>query len=351
MTTFRPLLFLALGLVGQTVSAAAPALAPCCAVRAFAPEAVQPLPPSAKGVVVDPAKGYAVTDLGDGAYWVTDGFYTTLFLTTGKGVIVIDAPPSLGEKMLKAIGDVTKEPVKIVIYTHSHADHIGGAHWYPKDAQFVAHRETAKRLALQNDPRRVAPYGVFVGGATVPMPTKTFEQKYTVKLGRQTLELIYDGDDHEPGNLYVWAPKQKVLTKIDIVFPGWAPFPNLAIAENVPGYLASFDRILQFDFRHLVSGHWNRLATRQDVEQQRDYFRDISINAAAALKSTEMGPLFQQAAFPQNGNISLLFDSYLKTVAQTCAGTTLSKWKDRLGGADVATYSHCFSVMMSMRVD
>jgi len=338
---------LLLALLGDAASAEVA----CCAVEPFAPKNVAAPPDAARGVQIPKDKGYYVGDLGDGLYWVTDGFYTTMFLTSGRGVIVLDAPPSLGQNLLNAIGEVTREPVRIVIYSHAHADHIGAAALYPKDATYVAHAATLARLKHQDESKRATPYGVFVGGGKVPLPTKSFDKQYTVKLGSQTLQLTYDGDDHEPGNLYVWVPKQKVLAKIDIVFPGWSPFADLAVAEDVPGYLRAVDRILGYDFKHLVSGHWNRLATRADVEVQRAYLNDISANATQALQTTHMGPLFQQTGFAETGNLALLFDTYLKTVAQKCAAATIPKWQSRLGGVDVFTYSHCYAVVMSQRLD
>ncbi|MGH2453145.1 MAG: MBL fold metallo-hydrolase, partial [bacterium] len=66
-------------------------------------------------------------EIKDGLYWLTDGTYQVMFLTTGKGVIAVDAPPSLAQNYLKAIADVTKERVTHVIYSHAHGDHIGAA--------------------------------------------------------------------------------------------------------------------------------------------------------------------------------------------------------------------------------
>jgi len=62
------------------------------------------IPPIARGPQI-PAKGYLVQEI--------------------RGVIAVDAPPIIGKDYLIAIAEVTKEPVKIVIYTHAHMDHIG----------------------------------------------------------------------------------------------------------------------------------------------------------------------------------------------------------------------------------
>jgi glyoxylase-like metal-dependent hydrolase (beta-lactamase superfamily II) len=310
--------------------------------------AAEPVPPSAYGVVIPQDKGYFFEELKDGLYWVTEGSYNAMFLTTGKGVIVVDAPPSFGDKMVKAIREVTDEPITHVVYTHSHADHIAGAGQYPKDAVYIAHEDTKKRLAHMNSSERLFPYGMFVGGKPVPMPTVTFTDRYTLKVGTQTLELAYKGDDHEPGNIYVYAPKQKVLMKIDIIFPGWSPFKDLAIAENTLGYLKAHDVILSYDFTHLVSGHWGKLATRKDVETQKAYMQDIQTNAGKALQSVDFYAIAKTTGW---ANTALLFDTYLEAVATECARLTEPKWNKILGGVDVWTDDHCLQVINALRVE
>ena len=62
-----------------------------------------PLPETAMGPQIDFTKGYLVEEIRDGLYWVTDGAYNTMFLTTGQGVIAVDALPSIGESYLKAL--------------------------------------------------------------------------------------------------------------------------------------------------------------------------------------------------------------------------------------------------------
>ena len=87
-----------------------------------------------------PAKGYLVQEIRDHLYWVTDGSYNTMFLVSNQGVIAVDAPFTIGKNYLKAIAEVTKEPVKIVIYSHAHMDHIGAASMFPANATYIANR-------------------------------------------------------------------------------------------------------------------------------------------------------------------------------------------------------------------
>jgi Metallo-beta-lactamase superfamily len=136
-----------------------------------------PVPPIAHGPAI-PASGYLVDQVRDGLYWITDGVYQCMFLVTGQGVIVVDAPPSLGPNILKAIASVTSEPVTHVVYSHLHADHIGAAGLFPRAATFIAQAATTAFLRRDNDPHR-------------PVPTVTFTDHYTLRVGDQILQLSY----------------------------------------------------------------------------------------------------------------------------------------------------------------
>jgi glyoxylase-like metal-dependent hydrolase (beta-lactamase superfamily II) len=297
------------------------------------------MPEVAQGPAINQEKGYIVDELGDGLFLVNDGVYQMMFLTTGKGVIAVDAPPNTGTKILAAISSVTDEPVTHVIYSHAHKDHIGAAGIYPKNAVIIAHEDTAAHLAAKKDPDR-------------PVPTRTFTDSLTLEVGSQTLKLDYHGLNHSPGNISIYAPKQKVLMMIDIVFPGWAPFPDLALAESVDGFIKAHDVILGYNFDHFIGGHLTRHGTRADVETQKEYISDIlkaSWNANAAMDPGAAGA--QTAERGGQGNpwafVSILFDN----VARQCADEVENKWTGRLGGVDIFTFDHCWKVTEHQRID
>lgn len=307
-------------------------------------QCVAPLPETAFGVPIDPNKGYFVGEITDGVYWVTEGAYTMMFLTTGVGVIVVDAPPTIGQNILNAIAEVTTEPITHVVYSHSHADHIGAAALYPAGATYIAHEDTLAQLTRN----RPFPFGLFAGGSPVPNPTVTFSSEYTLTVGNKTLELSDKGINHDPGNLFVYAPDQKVLMLVDVIFPGWSPFKNLALAEDVPGFVEAHNQILAYDFDNMVAGHLGRLGTRSDVETQQEYILDIQANTAQALQTVDFFAIAQETGFQ---NAWLLFDTYLDTVAQVCTDLTLPEWGNRLGNADVFTFDHCWVMAESLRID
>ena len=292
-----------------------------------------PVPADARGPAI-PAVGYLVEEIGGGLYAVTEGVYQSIFLTTGEGVILVDAPPTLDPNLRAAIASVTDEPVTHLVYTHHHADHIGGAAPFA-GATIVAHEETAALLARAADPNR-------------PPPTVTFAETHTLTVGTQTLRLDYHGNNHSPGNIFVYAPAQKVLMVVDIVFPGWVPYPDLAVAEDVPGFIAAHDTILTYDFETFVGGHLTRLGTRADVETARAYVADVRRNAAEANATVDFAAIAQKVGAD---NLWALFDAYLDTVAQACADATIPVWRDRLGGTDVFTERHCWVMAESLRID
>jgi glyoxylase-like metal-dependent hydrolase (beta-lactamase superfamily II) len=294
-----------------------------------------PIPDNAKGPQIDFSKGYLVEEISDGLYWVTEGAYQGMFLVTGEGVIVVDAPPSIGQNYLKAIKEVTDEPITHVVYSHAHNDHIGSASMFPEDVTIIAHKWTAEKLEIRNDPNR-------------PIPTISFEEKYTLEVGNQILELEYHGPMHTSGNIFIYAPQQKVLMLVDVVFPGWVPFKDLAMAEDVPFFINAHDKILEYDFETFIGGHLTRLGTPEDVQIQKEYFDDIQKNAGLANQQVDFMAIAQKVGFE---NLWLVFQIYADTITQQCTDATLPSWIDKLGGADLFTYDHCWKISESQRID
>ena len=293
------------------------------------------IPDTARGPQIDYSKGYLVEEIQDGLYWVTDGAYNTMFLTTGQGVIAVDAPPTIGENYLSAIQEVTDEPITHVIYSHTHKDHIGSASMFPDDVIYISHIEIADELAKRDDPNR-------------PVPSITFEDKYTLEVGNQKLELQYNGPMHEPGNIFIYAPNQKVLMIVDIIFPGWVPFKDLAMAQFVPEFLEAHDKILEYEFDTLIGGHLTRLGSIEDVQIQQEYFNDIQASAERANQEISFMEIGQEIGFE---NPWLVFQIYADSITQQCTDEVVPKWIERLGGTDLFTYDHCWKISESQRID
>lgn len=298
------------------------------------------------------SKGFYTDEITDGIHFLTEGWYFVLVVEHDDGLIVVDAPPTIGQdflggNLLNGIGEISDKPITHVIYSHHHRDHIGAANLYPSDAVVIAQEDCADYVATANDPQR-------------PPATETFKESYTLSVGGQTLQLDYHGNIHCPGNIFIYAPNQKVLMNIDVIFPGWAPFSSLAMAADLRGFLRGHDVVLSYDFDTLVPGHLTRLGTRADAETQKAYFADLvdaamnHLDAVSPARNamdadiTFMGVAEQVGGFE---NPWLIFDTYLNSVTDAVVAEVLPKWEGKLAAADVFTRSHAWEVVERLRVD
>jgi glyoxylase-like metal-dependent hydrolase (beta-lactamase superfamily II) len=292
---------------------------------------------SAKGPSIDPAKGYRLQLLGTGLYMITDNIYQSMFMVYENGVVVVDAPPIFAQHITKAIAEITKKPVTHVIYSHAHIDHIGGTKTLDLDKKtmIIAHDETKRLLARANDPNR-------------PLPTFTFKDKHTLRLGSQTLELSYHGNAHEPGNIFIYAPAQKTLMVIDVVFPGWMPWRRFALAKDIPAYFTQVEKIDKMKWDILVSGHVERTGTHADVALQMEFMYDLRNVTRQALQSTKPGEGLDAT---DKKNPWAVFDNYIDRVVIQCVNALTPKWSTKLAGFDVYIWDQCYAMEQSLRID
>src|SRR5579864_2989671 len=244
-----------------------------------------PIPEGALGPPLN-ADGYFVGRISGDLYWVTDSFYTAMFLTTREGVVLVDAPPTIGHNLLRAISEVTEangRPSRVthLVYSHSHTDHIGASFLFGSDVVRVGHRLCRELLLRDNDPHR-------------PPPAVTFENHFVLNVGGERLHLDYHGPNHSPDNIFIYAPDQETLMFVDVLFPGWVPWYQLAVAQDIPDYIKSQEIAMGFEWQTLVAGHLGRLGTRADGELQIAYVNDLVTSAKATMASLNPVPFFQQ---------------------------------------------------------
>ena len=198
-----------------------------------------PLLPSVKAQMwkIDPKIGYAVHSVGGGVYVISDNGWQSAFLVTDDGVIVFDAPSSFGKSIPLEIAKVTDKPIKMLVYSHAHKDHIGGSAAFKdiKDLKIVALDTVSDFLKEMKDPNRL-------------LPNVTFKTEKTLTLGGQIVELTRHDYHSNEGDLFIYIPKAKFLMAVDCVTPGYAPFSGFDITTNFHEYLKVFDQLLAYDF-------------------------------------------------------------------------------------------------------
>jgi hypothetical protein len=135
---------------------------------------------------------------------------------------------------------------------------------------------------------------------------------------------------------------------VDVIFPGWVPFSNLALSAYVPGFITMHQQALDYGFDHLVSGHVTRPGTQDDVRVQIEYMDDLRVTTEAALSSVDLPGIMTKV---DTGNNWAVFRAYLDAVAAQTTDDLVPRWKDRLGGADVFTLGNAWAMAEVLRLD
>lgn len=186
------------------------------------------------------------------------------FIVTRDGVLVFDAlgTPDLAREMLAAIADVTRKPVRRVIVSHYHADHmyglqvfkdVGAEIWAHRDGRIYLASELAQlRLAERRDV--LAPW---VDGQTRLVPADRWiefgsDGLSAFRFGGQDFEMVQAGPAHSPEDLMLFARKSRVLFAGDVFLSGRLPF---VVDGNTRGWLATIERIKRAGARVVVPGH------------------------------------------------------------------------------------------------
>ena len=226
--------------------------------------------------------GHSVKNIGNGLFVFRWWVYRNIFIVTDEGVIVTDPiNPKAANLLLGEIRKITDKPVKYVVYSHNHHDHIsGGKVFKDQGATFIAHKNVLKELGDHPSP-------------ATPLPDITFEDEYTVQLGDRTLELKYFGPNHGESLVVMRLPKEKILFIVDIVTPRRVAFR--AMPDFWPDeWVRSLKEIEQMDFDYVISGHGPENQPAIDpaliVKEQRVYLEDLMTAVKKAMESGTHSP-------------------------------------------------------------
>jgi glyoxylase-like metal-dependent hydrolase (beta-lactamase superfamily II) len=284
-------------------------------------------------------QGYYVGRIERNLYWVTDGTYQSAFLTTSDGVVLLDAPPTIGHNIQRAVDEIANangvsNKVTHLVYSHHHADHAGASSLFDKNVARIGHEETRKLLLRDDDPAR-------------PAPEETFQDRLSLEIGGERIELAWHGTNHSPDNIFIHLPDHDALMLVDIVNPGWAPVYQSNLTEDVQGYIEAPGTALTYPWRHFIGGHMGRLGTREDIALHQQYMDDIAASSRTALDTVDPTPYFVR----YGENTWAGVRGYLDAVAAAAATPVIEKYTGVLAAADVFTASTTFHVMQSLRLD
>jgi glyoxylase-like metal-dependent hydrolase (beta-lactamase superfamily II) len=210
--------------------------------------------------------------------------HQSMFIVTPDGVIATDpiSERRPAKPYIDAIRAVTQAPIKYVIYSHSHFDHIaGGKPFKDMGATFIAHKNAKARIeALKAD--------------DVVVPDEVVDDQKIITLGGTTLELNYVGKNHSDSTLVMRLPKEKIIFTVD-----WIPLQAVQFRGMADTYVPDIEeglkKVIAMDWDRLIPGHpggGKQMGTKDDAKNQLAYLQDLS---AAVKKAVAEGKNYADA--------------------------------------------------------
>ena len=207
-------------------------------------------------------------EVAKGVYIFEYRGYQSMFVVAPDGVVVTDPiSPETAKVYLAEIRKLTKAPIRFVVYSHHHYDHIaGGAPFKEAGAVFVAHRNAGVQLTRLKNP-------------AVVMPDRFVDDRETLTVGDTRVDLLYLGRNHSDNSVVISVPRERVIYAAD-----WLPVGELIWRNIFDSYIdewfTGIDRVLALDWDKLVVGHvrahnpkgWG---TKDDVRAFKQYFTDL----------------------------------------------------------------------------
>jgi glyoxylase-like metal-dependent hydrolase (beta-lactamase superfamily II) len=219
-----------------------------------------------------------ITKLADDVYLFRHQFHQAIFITTSEGVIVTDPISAEAATWLKAeIKKLTDRPVRYVVYSHHHSDHITGGSVFADQATFISHAAARAHIVDAADP-------------TTPVPDLTFTDRMFIDLGGKHVELIYTGKNHSDNSLIVRLPQNKLLFAVDFIPVETVAYRTMR-SDYPDDWIESLKRVEQLDFDMLVPGH-GKIGRKEHVRMFRGYLEDLR---AAVLEQVKKGASLDEA--------------------------------------------------------
>jgi cyclase len=219
------------------------------------------------------------------------------FVTTSDGVVVIDTPqlPTRAVAMRKLAE--SHGPIRYVINTEHHVDHIFGNYYFKGAGTVVHHQGVYDNFMLASpdlDPFAYAAEAIPTddpqGQAIFPdrdeyfqdpnKATVVFTGDLTLRVGGHTFELLHT-PGHTPGQVAVHVPEERVVFTGDTVF---SECQTWLMTSDVRQWLASLTRIASLDVDHLVPGHGPVTTTRYLAAQRAVLIEWVNAVAEAIAK-------------------------------------------------------------------
>lgn len=252
---------------------------------------------------VDPSVG---DDSNIGVYAGDDGI-----------VMVDDQEPPMAAMIQAALKGISDKPLRFVINTHYHDDHVGENAYFQRFAPIIAPTNLRKRLKTS---------GVAGNGATQPpvktpveaLPIITFDHELTLHVHGEDIHIVHFPAAHTDGDAVVFFPKSNVVHMGDIFVTYGFPSIDVDAGGSVDGMIDAVEKVIAqvpADVK-VIPGH----GSVSTVDDMRAYVTMLKEMQAAVRKAIDQGQTLEQMQHakllePWKGRSRLISpDNFLKTM-------------------------------------
>lgn len=228
----------------------------------------------------------SITKIAGDLYRFQNRAHYSVFLVTPEGILVTDPIHAEAAKWLKAelATRFPGVPIRYLVYSHSHADHIAGGEVFSDTATVVAHERAKQRIVAEQVPTAT--------------PQVTFSDRKTLELGGKQVELIHLGPSHSDNLILMRFPAERTVFAVDIIAVRRLPYQDFPDAD-LNGLIATLKGLEAMDFDILAPGH-GALGGKADVADNRRYLETLRDRVKAGIDAGKsLDELKQTVTMPE----------------------------------------------------
>jgi len=244
------------------------------------------------------------------------------FLVTDEGVLVVDSgdTPANGRAVVEKVRSVTAEPIRFVVLTHYHGDHVWGLQSFPPETLIIAAENLPRNLKRDEEELKAAMGKLSLRIAEIQgtlrksgdeksesraqeeeklkvaearlalyrdlrlvQPRILFTGKLVIRLGGETAEIVFPGPAHTDDNTWVYFPGQKVVHMGDMVFFKLHPYIDWQAGSNTANWIAQLKIAGDLPIEKVIPGH-GVAAGKEALTEQVRYLTDLRTAVAAEIE-------------------------------------------------------------------
>ncbi|MBU0484396.1 MAG: MBL fold metallo-hydrolase [Proteobacteria bacterium] len=236
-------------------------------------------------------------------------------------IIVVDTLISATEakRFIADIRKISDLPIKYVINTHYHLDHVFGNSEFAKLGATIISQESCKESMekyAESTLKNIGAYGLTeqdMAGTTASYPEITFTDTMQFDLGKIKVEIMDIGHSHTKGSIAILIPAEKVLFAGDILFTNYHPF---MIDGDIDGWEMTIDQLTTLEVDKIIPGH-GPLSTKKDLQAMKDYillFDKTATALAAGSNDFEQILAKMKKALPARAELGSIIGGNLKAL-------------------------------------